>query len=393
MTIDIRITRFQRRGNFYHGKGVVIHGALGSRQRGGDEHSVVLARRGYRVKLFLQGDHDDDEHVGINGIRFGVPLDKSPGELHTARPGPEIWEKIVASSSLPREQEDITKPAPEPKPFVPIDACIEGTFDPERLDKRYGWCVGTFEDLPDWMGDDVEVSLARAPYNDGGYIVMPEASLRKVPPFLRVNGVWMLVSPIGYKPGHYLLGAMPEDIAEARDYGGEELPNDETLPIRARQQLRPLFRKIVPNFGYVRISDEIANDYRAWRAAIPVITGCMMGFGQTHRQWIHYQHRAKSTAEASSRKFARSMGRFNKRPAAYKDYAFDAWLEEANDKYAKKWQYEGRIAHEASHLAKSSADNVHKTLVAKRQEYDAAVAVIEPLEAKYEAIIREMYPA
>ena len=383
----VSVRGWRRKGNFYHAIGPEIIGQSPpseARMRQGKD-TVILAP-GNRVKLWLEMDCDgealgwrDPKDVICDGIV------KGNGDLHTAHVSSATWMRLLRNVRRKPSGAADTEAAIEP-----IDACIEGTFDKDNT-ARNGYWIGRFDDLPPWLGDDVQVSIAPPDQDDGAYLIAPEVVPEDMPPWLRVNGVWMLTSPIYYRRGHWLLGADPMDVVAARHYDGTVLPNDDTLPIRARGQIRPLFMKIVPNFGYTRPTKEQGDDYIAWREAATTIEYAMMGLGQAHRQARYYRIRERESADSANSKMRLARNRYARRAKAYADYDFERWLGETKDKYATKWDYEAGRASESAKTCARRAEHIETGIAAKRAEVGVAEETAARLEAKYEDFIRTMY--
>ena len=386
---------WRRRGNFFHAIEPKFVGALPSDARERSGKDTIILAPGNRVKMWLEYSMDGKSlawlrHTDVSDGTTLKPLDdvvcdgvvERVNGLHEAYLDSETWYRVLRNKADDPDEDD--------EQLAPIDACIEGVFDPDDTDER-GYLIGRFDDLPPWMGDDVEVSIAPPDSDTGAYIKLPEVPRNEVPPWLRVNGEWMALLPIYYKPGEYLLNADPVDIAAARNYDGSPLPNDETLPIRLRSQIRPLFMKIVPRFGYVRPTKDEGDDYIAWRTAATTIEYALFGLGQTHRQARYYRTRQRESEDAAVAKWRLSQKRYDKRSEAYNSYTFEKWLEETGDKYAKKWVYESKLAGESATTCKARAEYLEKALDAKRAEVEEAEQVVSLLEAKYESFIRTMY--
>ena len=383
----VSVRRWRRRGNFYHGIGAEILGqspASEARMRAGKD-TVILAP-GNRLKLWLEHDCDGE------ALGWREPSDvvcegivKGNGDLHTAHLTPADWMRLLRNAARKPSGTDNTGAAP-------IDACIEGTFDSGRRDRNGHW-IGTFEDLPAWMGDDVAVTIAEPDEDDCAHIVAPEVVPEDMPPWMRVNGVWMLVQPDGTRgrAGHYWLYADPHDIAAARGYDGTILPNDDTLPIRSRTEVRKLFTILYPRLGYDRPTKEHGDDYIAWRDAAKTIEYGIGGLCQAHRQARYYRIRECESANASERKNRLAQNRYARRAKAYEEYDFEAWLDETKDKYATKWVYEADRAKNSAYTCTTRAEHIEEGIATKRAEVEAAEEVAARLEAKYADLIRTMY--
>jgi len=297
-----------------------------------------------------------------------------------------------------RPTADATSAAAETR-NEPIDACIEGIFDENHIDD-FGYWVGRFDDLPEWMGDDVEISVS-GPDTGGSphqlYLIAPDVAANRMPPWLRVNGVWCLVTPADHQhhPGHWILGAVRDDVAVIRTYEGEALPNDDTLPIRTRRQIRPLFRHICPIVrGHMQPTKEQGREYRAWRAAATVIEYGIMGVSGAQGQANFYRRKEQESAAACNRKRQWAHARFAKakaKLAAYANYDFQQWLDETQEEFALRWMHEADLAAKSASDACRRAESIEETVATKLAEIEAAEAVVEPLEAKYADIIRQMY--
>ena len=374
------VKRWRKRGNFYHAVEPVFYGALASQARLAAGKDPLILAPGNRVKMWLEGD-SGGRSLGWKGVEDVIAdsVAKRSGDLHEAYLDAGTWFRVMRN-----------KEGDDDEQLSPIDACIEGVFG-ERERAPNGYWLGRFDGLPAWMGDDVEISIAQPDSDDGAYIVMPEVPASEVPPCLRVNGVWMFTSPVGYKPWHYLLGADPLDIIEAREYDGTPLPDDDTLPIRTRRQVRDLYQAAYPGYEFWRADKDTQKEHRSWLKAATVIEYAFFGMGQTHRQAVYSRTRQRECERAVQSKTRLADKRYERRPKAYESYDFDAWLEETADRYAKQWVYESGLAADGAKAECKRAEYLEKSLAAKREKVAKAEQVASLLEAKYESVIRTMY--
>ena len=242
------------------------------------------------------------------------------------------------------------------------------------------------------MGDDVEVSIAQPDADTGGYITLPEvprnegaavvAGERRVDDDrsdpLQAGNLAIGRRPVGRSGG---AGIRRHAVAKRRYLADPH----------AGAGAGTCFGKLVPRFGYVRVTKEVEENYLAWRDAAKTIELSMFGLGQTHRQARYYRIRQRESEDTVVAKTRLAENRYARRPSAYTSYTFDKWLEETGDKYAKKWIYEAELAAESAATCKVRAEYLENALDAKRNEVGAAEAVASVLEAKYESVIRMMY--
>ena len=139
--LDIRIKSFRRQGDFWHAEGVSIvgmnmssHAEFSRARLAAGKDPFILAARGTRAKLWLNGDMSDVA-LQVNNIVAVESMEKGQGSLHTAHMDPAVWEEIRASA-YPKARNPSTAAKPhivrgdKPKKRVVTSDIVRSDDDP-----------------------------------------------------------------------------------------------------------------------------------------------------------------------------------------------------------------------------------------------------------------------
>jgi len=359
-------------------------------QRGGRPPVVAvshLANRDYRLKVWL-----DEEHVGglftINGV--SVKLPHQGRGFHQGPVHAETLQRILQ----PVAYDDMPGPTYAGSQY---DVCLETVFRPQE--KAYQDWVGDPADCPEWMGVE---SITVTPETTGGghhglTIRVSEGPGRKH--YLneqlntwRINGIWCQVLPLGEPDargrcewrGLLVASCDPQALDVIRDYGAEDATTvleDEPMPPRARKPLRLLYAR----------GDIDRRTYAEWGRDIDKIQSMLFNLCGAQGQVDIYTSILRRRQNRIDHLTQLIRSRYNRRPAAYTNYTFEAWAAEVGGQVAE-WQ--GTIADLEALQAGDEGDRLNRNQAAvdrSRASYHALMERIEAREEQYADAIAALY--
>ncbi len=283
-------------------------------------------------------------------------------------------------------------------PGEPIDACVETVFRPDPRSEHLAW-RGSTAGWPEWM--DARAITITPPRTGGGHHCLdlhaPGVRHDRAP-MIRVNGVWCWCCPVGGQAGHHWLTCDPEDMHEIRAYGEDlaaediELAN-EPVPPRTQTAVRALHLLLTCGDRYGPGMDH--DMYRGWMADVREIERALIGMTGAQGQVDVYRSMQDRCASEVVRLERLCRSRYGRRPAAYRDYAFSAWVSEvgASDKKVSGWMYNAGENSKGEATARGRADRLDARVAEQREKYDAAITRCLQREAEYADAIDILYRA